>query len=361
MKFRIERDTFADALSKVTRAVSARPSIPAIGGVHLTVTSSELTLVGTDLDHTIEKTVAVKDATDGVALLPAKLLNDIVRNLSGTDVVLDSPESDDAKVTSGRSVFTVRKLPANEFPRLADVPDTQTTFEAESFAAALSQVLPAASKDSGRPILSGVLFNSSDSGLLLVATDSYRLAVRDLPGSALSDTQKSVLVPAASLGNLPRLLGKAEKVTAALGAREIVFGFDRTKIRCRLLEGDYPNWSQLLPDSLANKLHVDRDALLDALRRVQVLLGDNQPVKLQLGNEELAITGQAAEVGSVEESVAATYEGEALTVSFNPRYLAASVEAFDSGLLTLEIGDPAKATKLTGTTGLTYIVMPMRS
>src|SRR5205807_6467089 len=181
-----------------------------------------LTLTGSDLDLTIQVSVTVAGQGDGVAVLPARLAADIVRALEPGAVHVDA-DGDEGRISSGRSQFAVRLLQAEDFPRLPDAPGDEVTLEAASLAEALRQVVRAASHDDARPILTGVLMAAEGDGLRLVATDSYRLAVRDLPGTSVLREGQKVLVPSRALGELGRLLAGADEVTLHLAEKEATF------------------------------------------------------------------------------------------------------------------------------------------
>src|SRR3954471_8073329 len=209
VKFRCERDTLVEALSSAGRAVASRGgALPVLSGVRLEVAGDELHLAGTDLDLTIQVTATVAGSGDGVAVAPARLAADIVRALEPGAVTVEADE-DEVRISSGRSQFAVRMLPAAEFPRLTAPSGEAVTLPVEGFAEALRQVVRAASNEDSRPILTGVLMAAEQGGLRLVATDSYRLAMRDLPGTAVLREGQRVLVPSRALSELQRLLGNA--------------------------------------------------------------------------------------------------------------------------------------------------------
>ena len=223
MKFRAERDVLLDALATAARAAATRGgALPALSGVRLEVKGDVLHLAGSDLDLTVQVQAAVSGIDDGVCVIPARLGTDIVRALEPGAVTF-ALEGGEAQISAGRSQFTVRVLPAEEFLRLPEPTGDAVTLDAAALAAALNQVVRAASKDDARPILAGVLMTAEPAGLRLVATDSYRLAMRDLPGTTLMAEGQHVLVPARALGELGRVLSSAEQVTLRLGHDQASF------------------------------------------------------------------------------------------------------------------------------------------
>ena len=236
----------------------------------------------------------------------------------------------------------MRTIPANEFPRLPEPGEGAVVLPAEAFAEALRQVTVAASTEETRPILTGVQMSAEADGLRLVATDSYRLAVRDLPGTSVLAEGQSVLVPSGALKELGRLLAGATEVTLTLGERDATFVVGNDRLTTRLIEGEFPNYRGLIPASQPNRLAVAREPLLEALRRVRLLATDATPVRLVLKPDGLELVAIAQEVGQAHEEIDAKYEGAELTVAFNPDYLIAGIEVTPGDEITLETTDSMK-------------------
>ncbi len=362
MKFRCERDVFLEALSAAGRAVASRSgALPVLGGVRLALSGDTLKATGTDLDVTITVEAAVSGGADGVSVAPARLLTDIVRAVEPGAVVLEA-EADELRIASGRSHFTVRTHPSGDFPRLP-VPsgDTLSLPAAELFEA-LRQVTRAASSEDSRPILTGVLMAAEAGGLRLVATDSYRLAVRDLPGVGVLAAGQSVLVPSRALSELTRLPASAD-VVLRLGAHDATFEAGPVSLTTRLIEGEFPNYRQLIPSGYPNRLIVGREPLLDAVRRVKLLARDaTTPVRIAMRPTGIDLTVVTTDWGTATEDVDAKYEGAEMTVAFNPAYLIDGVEAIASDEITLDTLDALKPATLRPTEGddLLYLLMPVR-
>ena len=220
MKFRCERDSLLDALATAGRAVAGRGgALPVLSGIRLDVAGDRLRLAGTDLDLTIQVETGVVGTGDGVVVAPGRLVTDIVRALEPGAVVVEADDDDELRISAGRSQFAVRTHAAADFPRLPVPSGDAVTLPAAGLADALRQVVRAASSEDSRPILTGVLMAAEAGGLRLVATDSYRLAVRDLPGLGVLKEGQKVLVPSRALSELQRLLGSsAGMVSAAAGS-----------------------------------------------------------------------------------------------------------------------------------------------
>jgi DNA polymerase-3 subunit beta len=371
VKFRCERDVLVEALNTAGRAASSRGGSPVLSGVRLELTGGSLSATGTDLDLTITTSVSVDGESDGVAVLPSKLAHDIVKALEPGAVTV-AVESEEATIAAGRSHFSVRTIPAEEFPRVAQPGGEGVTLDAKALAEALRQVVAAASSDDSRPILTGVLMAAESEGLRLVATDSYRLAVRDLPGTSFLSEGQTVLVPSAALKELARVLGQATEVTLRLGDRDAAFQLGPSAggqagggvhLTTRLIEGEFPPYRNLIPKAQPNRLTVSREGLLGAVRRVRVVASDpSTPIRLSMSGEGLQLHATAQDVGNAAEELDAKYEGTELTVAFNPEYLLAGADAATGDEVTLETIDSLKPALLRSidSTDFLYLLMPVR-
>ncbi|MGP0107720.1 MAG: DNA polymerase III subunit beta [Acidimicrobiales bacterium] len=386
MKFRCERDSLVEVLSTAGRAVSSRTSASmALGGVRIESVGNHLSVIGTDLDLTVHVATEAIGITDGVCVAPAKLLADIVRSLEPGAVTVES-EGDKVEIGAARSRFSLRTFAVDDFPSLPEPPPPATFLPAAGLASALRQVVRAASNDDARPLLTGVLIAPEGSGVRLVATDSYRLALRDIEGSdAFADTSQ-ILVPARALAELQRLsaLGSGAKETAStagteggdgsggaevptiglsIGDHDVTFTVGEVKVSTRLLDGSYPDYRQLIPTEYPNRLHVGKDSLLDALRRVRLLVRDNTtPVRLSMRQGGVDLTVVSQEVGDASETVDADFDGEELTIAFNPTYLIDGVEAVSGDEVLLETVDATKPATVRAAelTDFRYLLMPVR-
>ena len=371
MKFRCERDTLVDALATTSRAVTTRGSAtPALGGVRVEVAGNRLTVVGTDLDLTVRVEAEAIGLDDGVFVAPARLAADIVRSVEPGAVTFEAGD-DEVEISAARSRFVVRTYPVEDFPVLNEPRPDQVTIAAAALAEALRQVVRAASNDDARPLLTGVLVSSEGGATRLVATDSYRLALRDLTGTGpLTEGMEPILVPARALTELQRLLpGAAGKddtppsVGFSVSDLDATFSVGGVRLSTRLLDGRFPDYRQLIPPGYPNRLRLGREALLDALRRVRLLVRDNTtPVRLLMrpGSVELTVVSQ--EVGHASEDVDAEYEGEELTVAFNPSYLIDGVEAVVGDEVVLETVDATKPATVRAPDhdDYRYLLMPVR-
>ncbi len=363
MKFRCERDTLADAVATAQRTVASRSgALPVLQDLRVTATEDGLELIGSDLEITNRVQVPAEVEETGVAVVP-KLLGEIVRKLEQGSVTV-TVTGDEAVITAGRFSTSLRLKPAEDYPRLASPDGEGVKVDAAAFAAALRQVVRAASKDDLRPILTGVLLTAHAGGLRLVATDSYRLAVRDLGGVSMLKEGQRVLVAAKGLAEVQRLAGDGE-IEVVLRERDVVFRTSRAEVTARLIEGDFPNYEQLIPSGYPNRLTVVREALLDALDRVQIVgqNRDNAAVRLAMSADGLELSMSAQDVGNAQETLDAKFEGGELTAAFNPVFLREGVDAVESAEVALETIDPLKPATLRSADGgdFLYLLMPVRT
>lgn len=337
--------------------------MPVLSGVRLEVRDDELLVAGTDLDLTIETSVPISAAVDGVVVAPGRLTVDIVRSLEPGGVLLEA-DQEDLHISSGRAQFSVRLFAAEDFPRLPGREGPAVLLPVAEFSAAVRQVVPAAAADDTRPMLTGVLLTSeSGTGLRLVATDSYRLAKRELPNATVLSEGQKVLVPARALNELLRVLSSAEQLTVRLGRTDAGFEVGRVVVTTRLIEGEFPNYSQLIPSHYPNRLAVGREPLVDALRRVRLLVKDaTTPVRLALRPTGVELSVVSQEVGQAVEELDAKYEGAELTVGFNPAYLIDGLEATGGEEVVLEVLDALKPATIRPIDGddYLYLIMPVR-
>jgi DNA polymerase-3 subunit beta len=379
VKFRCERDSLVEVLTTAGRAVSARTTAMALSGVRIEASGNHLAVVGTDLDLTVHASTEAIGISDGVCVAPARLLADIVRSLEPGAVTIES-EGEKVEIGAARSRFSLRTFPVDDFPTLPEPPQPATFLPADHLASALRQVVRAASSDDARPLLTGVLIAAEGNGVRLVATDSYRLAMRDIDGSDALVDSAQILVPARALAELQRLsvLGSAGKessspsdgestpgptVGLSVGDHDVTFTAGGVKVSTRLLDGSYPDYRQLIPAEYPNRLHVGKDSLLDALRRVRLLVRDNTtPVRLSMRPGGVDLTVVSQEVGDASETVDADFDGTELTIAFNPTYLIDGVEAVTGDEVLLETVDATKPATVRAAeeTNFRYLLMPVR-
>ena len=374
MKFRCERDTLLEALTVAVRATAGTSSNrAALTGVHFDLQGDTLTVTGSDLDLTLSVTAEVAGEGEGAAVTPARLLTDVVRAVPPGAVEFAVADGE-ASIVAGSSEFSIRLIPADDYPQLVfkggEPKESDSlsfspavTFGGSEFRDALGQVVRSASSDDSRPILTGVLMAAEREGLLrLVSTDSYRLSVRDLEGSSILGEHQKVLVPSRALGELQRLIADSDEVALKLAEHYAQFVVGAVQLTTRLIPGDFPNYQGLIPSNHPNRLTAERLRLLEVVRRVRLLAQDSTPVRLVMSAQGLEVIAITQDVGKANESMQAHYEGDDLTVAFNPGYLIDGIEAATGDEITLETADAVKPALLrsVGDEGFLYLLMPVR-
>ncbi|MGH2693594.1 MAG: DNA polymerase III subunit beta [Actinomycetota bacterium] len=378
MKFRCERDELLEAVQFASRAISNRATLPVLSGLKVEASEGgEVTVAATDLELTMESAFRAGVDEPGRVIVPGRLFGEMSRTLSVGQVSLASGEGE-VEIGSGRGQFRVKTLASDDYPELPidDRAGLEEGLALEisptELAIGLSQIIRSASADESRQILTGVLWEVGSGELTLAATDSYRLGVRRFTTSGGPAETRKVVVPARGLAELARALqGGAAEVRTVVRDNLIVFfvrtqpekgsGAEESVIGSRFIEGEFPNYRQLLPTGYENALRVNREALLDVVKRVGLLAQNNMPVKLQLG-KELEVSAHTPDVGEGQEIVDADYNGEPLVIAFNPQFLLEGASAVQAEKLVVELADGLKPAVLHGDEdeSFTYLLMPVR-
>lgn len=374
MKFRCERDNLLEAVQFASRAISNRATLPVLSGLRIEAQESgNVVVAATDLELTMQTVFRAAVDDPGRGIVPGRLFGEMTRSLSAGQVSLAMGEGD-VEIGSGRGHFRVKTLASDDYPELpidaGQGDDLQIDIDGGALAVALSQVIKAASTDESRQILTGVLWEIDAMEVSLAATDSYRLAVRSLAIVGGPTEQRKVLLPARALGELARALQAGSgRVSAVVKDNLMAFSISlddeaevgEAIIGTRFIEGEFPNYRQLLPEGYSNKLVVDREALSEVARRVGLLAQNNLPVKLRL-DTELEISAHTPDVGEGQEILDAEYEGEPLVIAFNPMFLNEGISAIQNERVLLQAQDGLKPAILRGDgdDSFTYLLMPVR-
>ncbi len=376
MKLRCERDELLEAVQFASRAISNRATLPVLSGLRIEAKDGgRVTVAATDLELTMQTGLRAGVDEPGRVIVPGRLFGDMVRSLGPGQVSLASGDAE-VEISSGRGRFRVRALAPEDYPSLPIEADAGEGFGFEvdgaELAVALSQVVRCASSDDSRQVLTGVLWEIAAGELTLAATDSYRLGVRNLEIAGGPGETVRVILPARVLGELARALGtgagtvaatvKDNLMSFALGAGdedEAARG-DAT-IGSRFIEGEFPNYRNLIPQGYGNALTVERDMLVEVVRRVGLLARDNLPVKLRLA-AELEVSAHTPDVGEGQEVLDAGYEGEPLVIAFNPHFLTDGLMGCRPERVVVEAADGLKPAVIRGEgdASFTYLLMPVR-
>jgi DNA polymerase-3 subunit beta len=361
VKFRCDRDDLSEALQTVQRGVSSRPGIPALTGVLIEAgPEGGLVLTTTDLEVSARLEIDVQVAEVGIALVPARLLADTVKSLSDAPVEFEADQAQ-ARIRCAAYEGSLRLLPAEDFPALQPPAGTRVVVECATFAEAVGQVGRAASRDEARPVLTGILLEVSREGITLVSTDSYRLAVREIVATAAGEAR--AIVPERAMSEAGRAAQGLEKgeVELFLDESQVSARVGSLTLTSRLIEGEFPNYRQLLPEAYENRLTVSRQQLTDAVHRVGLLARDTSPVRMEFNALGVKLSSSSPDLGQAVEAVEARYEGEDITAAFNPHYLADGLAAATGETVRLEVRDGLKPGIVRGEgEEFTYLVMPVR-
>jgi DNA polymerase-3 subunit beta len=322
LRLTIDKSVLVDALTTVGRAVSTRSLVPALAGIKLQAETGALTLTGTDGDLTIRSKLAAEVESGGSIVVPGRLLADVARQLPAGDVSLAVEGGGTLAIECGAAAFKLRLLSAEDFPEIENVEGSTVSLPAAEFSATIDQVAGSASRDETRPHLTGILLSIDGDELRAVATDSYRLAVHKSKIEKVSDKRIEANVPARALQEATRIADGHEAISITLSERKIAFSAGETLLVSRLIDGDFPNFDQLLPDSYEHVLEIDVAELRDAVKRVSLLAQRNTPLKISLSEGELEVSAQTTDVGEARETLPAPdFSGEPLEIGFNPDFL----------------------------------------
>lgn len=370
MKLSVMQENLARGLSVVSRAVSTRSTLPVLANVLLKTEDAGLKLTATNLEIGITYWVPGKIETDGATTVPARLLTDLVNSLpSGDRVDLDLQAGDTLNLRAGRFETHIKGIDAEEFPAIQTAGERPTTRIAQNvLRRALAEVTFAAASDEARPILTGVLARFEGDRLTLAAADNYRIAVRTIPVlDAVPET--SVVIPARALNELARIITDVDdpvEVILAGGRNQVLFHLEGVDLVSRLIDGQFPNYQQVLPQSHTTRAVLDREELLRAVRPAALIAHESANiVKLQVGGDgEAGITVSAnAEVGDHVGAVEAAVEGDGTTIAFNARYLADVLTNVDADQFALELNGPLSpgVFRPIGDDQYVHVVMPVRT
>ena len=385
MQIIVERDVFADAVAWTARALPVRPTVPVLAGMRLHADADELVLSSFDYDVSALAKIPVDTQAPGSALVSGRLLAEISRSLPGRPVQISS-DGGRAVLTCGSATFNLLTMPEDEYPALPEMPPAAGTVGSDAFATAVSQTAVAAGRDDTLPSLTGVRIEIEGDTLTLISTDRYRLAVRELRWTpAKPDLSAAVLVPAKALTDTARSLTTAAEVSIALalpgdesvggtpglshaagGDGMIGFEAGGRRTTTRLLSGEFPRYKTLLPSAVNATAEVSTGMLAEAVRRVALVAERNTAVKLSFTAGQLTLEAGTGDEAQADEVIEASFDGEDLTIAFNPNYLLDGLTAMDSDTTRIAFTEPGKPALLTGKPGpdgspdYRYLLMPFR-
>lgn len=365
MKLTADRDPLLDALQTAARALSTRTTLPSLGGIMLVAEGGTAVARATDGELGVTVQLDAEVEGEGQILLPGRLLADVARALpQGSVTISERREQRDVEIEAGTAHFHLRLLDAEDFPKLPELDAETITMPAGALAETVDRVARAASRDEVRPILTGIMVSVEESTLTMVATDSYRLSVKrtELDGGVAGPFEANV--PARAMRELARIVSQngVEEVQISLPGNQVVFGAGTVRLSSRLIEGQFPNYRQLLPDAFDHDVRLPRSELLDVTRRIRYLAQRNAPLKLAFAPGEVTVAAETPEIGDASESMPCAFEGEPMEIAFNPQFFIEGIESVETEELVLRLTSPLRPGLLqpAGSEDFSYLVMPIR-
>jgi DNA polymerase III subunit beta len=366
VKISLEREVLLAQLQTVSRVASTRSAIQALSGVQLAAAESGCELRATDMEVGLRVPLEADVAREGVVVLPARLLLDVVRALPAQQVSLELRAAEqDAELVSGNATFHIRTLRSEDFPPFPETDASAVvSVPAEAFVSTALKVAGSASRDETRPVLTGILVSAAERELRMVATDSYRLSVKETTLEEPLSEAFEVNVPARALQELARIAAHVGDAALSISVRQnqVMFELGGVVLSSRLIDGQFPNYRQLVPESFEHELRVAAGELTDVVRRISLLAQKNAPLRLAFAPGELTVSAQTPDVGEARESLPVAFQGEPLEIGFNPEFLRAGLEAIEQGDVVLKLISPLRPGLIEAgdESGFLYLIMPIR-
>lgn len=362
MKFVIEKEVLLEALQKVQSIVGQRSTLPILSNVLLKAEGDTVSLTTTDMEVCV-KTGAKADISEaGGTTLPARRFFSICRELPGGQVEIEVDAKDVATIRCGPSFFKLVGLSEDEFPPLPEFQESAVyTIDQDIFRSMLQKVAYAASTDESRYILNGALLSFKDEKLTVVATDGRRLALVEQEVEFSEDSQGSLVVPTKTLNELIKTLGDKGVLRIRRAENQVAFDFDNILIISKLIEGTYPNFQQVIPSQCEERVAIDRETMLNAVRRVSLLTDDQTAsIHLSFGRNKLELVTNSPEIGEARETIPVKYEGKDISIAFNPGFLMAPLRHLDSDEIFFELSDELSPGVIKTGVPFLYVLMPIR-
>jgi DNA polymerase-3 subunit beta len=362
MKIVCQRDELSQKLGVVARAVSTRASVQILSGVLLRAEAGRLHLAATDMELSLRSSFEAQIEGEGAVVVPGRLLVDLVRLLPDSEVTIEHGADESVlHVTCGSSSATLHTYAAEDFPRLPDL-DTVGTFTVgrESMLETISRVARSASRDESRPVLTGILVRFEAGKLVMAATDSYRLSVKEteLEGEV---PELEAIIPARALAELARIAQSGDTIELGVHENQVVFAADDVWLTTRRIDGQFPNYKQLLPEAFEHDVSLPRGEVLDVVRRVGVMVQRTSPIQLRFADGELTVFARTQDVGEAKESLPVQFSGDPLEIGFNAEFLREGIESIAADEIQLRLISPLRPAVIEGgEDDPTYLIMPIR-
>jgi DNA polymerase III subunit beta len=365
MRVVCQKDDLAEKLQVVGRGVSTRTTVQILAGILLRAAGGRLHLSATDMEISVRDSLGAQVEEEGAVVVPGRLLVDIVRLLSAGEVTLEHRADEGvARLTCGAASYSLNTYGPEDFPRLPEIePDSAFAVERTAFLDTIGRVGRSASRDESRPVLTGILVRFEGDKLVMAATDSYRLSVKETTLANGPGQELEAIVPARALQELARVGQAAESETIQVGVQEnqVVFGVDGIWLTARRIDGQFPNYRQLLPEQFEAEVHLPREELLDVVRRTGLLAQRKSPLRLRFEEGELTVSAQTQDVGEARESLPISYGGEAMEIGFNAEFLRDGLESVTDETARMKLISPLRPGLLHGESDdFLYLIMPIR-
>ena len=362
MKFSVNKDKLLQGLQTVQNVVSTRTTLPILSNVLLQAVDGQVRLTTTDLDVGIRGSFEAQIEKAGGTTIPARRLFSIVRELPAAEIEIDVDSKNIASIRSGQSFFKIHGLPEEEFPPLPKFENAKVfTIRQKELRDGLKKTSYAVSTDESRYVLNGILCSFKDNKLTLVATDGRRLALVDIELEFPHSQEVDIIVPTKAVVELQRLLGEEGDVKLTVGENQVAFEVDGVLLVSKLVEGNYPNYRQVIPAETLERITLEREAFLNAVHRVSLLASEkSNSVKLVFSKNNIDITSNTPEVGEASESLAVQYKGKDFSIAFNPEFLMAPLRNLPNDEVYLDLSDEMSPGVIKIQTPFLYVLMPMR-
>jgi DNA polymerase-3 subunit beta len=361
LRVTVSRDELAQKLAIVARGVSSRSAVQILSGILLRSEGGQLHLAATDMDLSLRASLPARVDGEGAVVVPGKILVDLIRQLPADEVQIEHGADEGVlRIASGSSRSQVNTYAADDFPRLPDLDVPLHGLAAGVVLETIARVRRAASRDESRPVLTGILVRFEPGKLVMAATDSYRLSVKETPLEQQVPEMEAI-VPARALEELSRIAAGAETLELGVRENQVIFGADGVWLTTRRIDGQFPNYRQLLPEAFEHTVPVNRLELLDVVRRTSVLAQRNSPLRLRFAEGELVVSSQTQDVGESRESMPVAFTGEPLEIGFNAEFLRDGIDSVEGDELLVNLISPLRPGLLKGGSGdFWYLIMPIR-
>jgi DNA polymerase-3 subunit beta len=366
MKLSTQRDALFAQLQTVTRAASTRSAVQALSGVQILASAAGIELRATDMEIGLRVPLVGEVVREGAVVLPARLLVDVVRSLPGDSVTLELRTAEqDVELLAGPATFHIRTLRLEDFPPFPEPEgDGRVEVPGAAFVATVAKVARSASRDETRPVLTGILVSATGDELRMVATDSYRLSVKETKLESPLVGAFEANVPARALQELSRIVSQSAEDTLNVAVRtnQVIFEAGGIVLSSRLIDGQFPNHRQLLPDTFEHELQLAGTEIADVVRRISLLAQKNAPLRLAFSEGELTVSARTPDVGEARETLPVPFRGEPLEIGFNPEFLRDGLEAIEGGDVLLKLISPLRPGLIEAAdgSGFVYLLMPIR-